>query len=226
MSIFYNDAWFIGSVFDALGNVVQFNDLVPEQTGIEMEPINQVHSTGDYQSGERNAVMLAGIDFSGETQLQTWKNDRTPVAAVALSRSGIGRNLRWTDFLKLKELFATPKPLRSEGDAFIKATLEDFDVDPVRERNLANSAGGTSIILPLAGPELTLAAESGVLFDLTLRARDFAGLELAFTTTSFNNERGTVQLVLPANTWTVEWELNGAVNASLRADGSSEFIAG
>lgn len=226
MGILYNDNWHVASVFDQAGNVVQFNTLIGGETGFEMEPINQEYTAGDYQSGERNALMLASAEFDGAAQIADWVEQGTPVAAVALSRGLNGRNYRWAEYLKLSEKLNNPKAARSEGDGFLKVMLQNFDVNPVRVRNLIQDAGGTSIVLPISGETLTLAAEDGGAFDLTLNALDYSDVQLDTVTASFNNERGSVELTLPSNTWKVTWDLDGATQASLRADGSTEYVAG
>lgn len=232
MSIFYNDNWFIAALFDSAGDVVQFNELVGGETGFEMELINQEHTTGDYQSGERNAMMLASTEYDGKTQLDSWKADKTPLRAVALSRSPNGRNMRWLKYQRLEENIDNLKPSRSDGDNFVRAMLNEFDVDVDRQRNLIYEVSGTDIILPLAGPVLTLAAENlSAAFTLTLTAYDYGtdgtdGSSLGSASDSFDSERGSVELELPANTWRVEWSLGGATKESLRADGGTEYIEG
>lgn len=233
MSIFYNDNWFIAALFDAAGNVVQFNELIGGgETGFEMELISQEHTTGDYQSGERNAMMLASPEYGGKTQLDDWKADKTPLRAVALSKSANGRNMRWLDYQRLEENIDNLKPSRSDGDNFVRAMLNEYDVDVARYRNLMHGVGDSDIILPVAGPELTLAAEDmAAAFTLTLTAYGYGtdgsdGASLGSATDNFDSERGSVQLTLPANTWRVGWSLGGATNASLRADGGTEYLAG
>lgn len=229
--IIYNDNWHVASLFDEDGNVVQFNILVGGETGFETEPINQEHTAGDYQSGERNAVMLASTEYDGLDQLRDWKADNTPVAAVAICRGRNGRNLRWISYRKLQELTDVPQPQRSEGDSFIRTVIEDFDVDPIRQRNLIYEEDGPDIILPIAGETLTLAAELDAPFDLTLSAYDYGtdgtdGAELDSVTESFDDERGSVELELPADTWRVQWDLDGAEEGSLRADGQTKYVEG
>lgn len=232
MSIYYNDNWFIAALFDAAGNVVQFNDLVGGETTFEMEEIAQQHTTGDYQSGDRNAVMLASPDYAGKTQIDEWKADKTPLRAVALSRSSNGRNLRWLEYVIPEENIDNLKPQRSEGDNFIRVMLNEFDVDVDRYRNLMYNVADTDIVLPLSGVTLTLAAEDmAAAFTLQLTAYDYGtdgtdGSSLGSASDSFDSERGSVELELPANTWRVEWSLGGATNASLRADGGTEYVEG
>lgn len=218
-----NDSWTRFSLFDAQGNVVQFNTLIGEETGFENEPINQGYTAGEYQSGERNLVMMGSPEFGGINQIRSWKAAKTELKTAA---AGPARCYRWTQWNKPKQLTDSPKAQRSEGDSFIKAVIEDYDADPQRARNLLHGVSGTEIIFPIAGPTLTLAATGGAAFDLVLSAYDFSDTQLDTVTTSFNNERGSVELTLPSNTWKVTWNLNGATQASLRADGSTEYVAG
>lgn len=219
----HNDNWTRFALFDDQGNVVQFNTLLAGETGFENEQIPQEYTAGDYQSGFQNLVQMGSPEDDGISQIRSWKAAKTVLQAVA---SGPGRNYRWTQWTKPMELTDKPVAVRSDGDSFIKAVIEDYDADPQIAKNLLTGVGGTEIVFPLAGPTLTLAAESGVAFDLTLTTYDFSDVQLDTVTTSFNNERGSVELLLPATTWSVEWALNGATQASLRADGSTEYVAG
>lgn len=231
-TIYYNDHWFVGSVFDAAGNVVQFNTLIGGETGFEMEPINQDLTTGDYQSGDRNGMILASSEYDGKVQIDDWKADRTPLRAVALSRGENGRNMRWMEYIIPEESLDNLKAPRADGDNFIRLMLNEYDVEVKRYRNLIFDETGTEMVLPLAGPSLTLAAEDlAAPFTLTLTAYDYGtngsdGASLGNATASFDSERGSVELELPANTWRIEWSLDGATNASLRADGGTEYLAG
>ncbi|MEP0004586.1 MAG: hypothetical protein ABJ387_03465 [Balneola sp.] len=229
--IYYNDAWEIAAAFDAAGNVVQFNLLIVGETGSEVEPINQEHTTGDYQSGEMNRVMIDSPDFEGADQVAAWKLARTPLKIVAVSKEPYGRNYVWPQFTKAKQATPITKPKVEDGDASVKITLEHAAVEPKRVRNLIFGEAGNSLDLPLSGITLTLAAEKASAFDLELEAFDYGtdgtdGSSLGSASDSFDDERGSVSLQLPSNTWRVEWTLNGATDASLRADGSSEYIAG
>lgn len=218
-----NDNWTRFSLFDAQGNVVQFNTLIGEETGFENEPINQEITNGEYQSGERNLIMMGSPEFGGISQIRSWKAAKTELKAAA---AGPARCYRWTQWNKPKQLTDSPKAQRSEGDSFIKAVIEDYDASPQRARNLLQGVSGTEIIFPIAGPTLTLAATKGSAFDLVLSAYDFSDTQLDTVTASFDDERGSVKLTLPSNTWAVKWNLNGATQASLRADGSTEYVAG
>ncbi len=230
MSIYYTDDWDLGSVFDAAGNVVQLNLLVGE-TGYGIEPINQEHTTGDYQSGERNSMMLESPDFEGESQIESWKAARTPLRMVAIGKGRFSRSMIWTVFTAAKQLLPMTKVKRNEGDNSLKITLEKDDASPKQRKNLIYGEAGTSLVLPIAGIDLTLAATKASAFDLTLEAFDYGtdgtdGSSLGSATDSFNNERGSVTLTLPANTWRIDWTLNGATQASLRADGLEDYVAG
>lgn len=230
--MFYNDNWFTGAVFDEEGNVVQFNTLIGGETGFEMELINQEHTTGDYQSGERDAMILASPEYDGEAQISSWKTSKTPLRAVALCRGINGRNMRWLEYTVPEENIDNLKPVRSEGDNFLRIMLNEFDVNVNRQRNLIYNETGTDMVMPLAGPTLTLAAEDlANPFTLTLTAYDYGtdgtdGSSLGSSSGSFDSERESIQLELPANTWRIEWSLGGATQASLRADGGTEYIAG
>lgn len=223
--LLYNDAWTIASLFDEAGNVVQFNTLIGGETGFEYEPIAQEHTAGDYQSGERNTLMIASPEFDGGSQLQVWKHENTPLAAVAVSTALGGRNYLWPEFVKLKELLNHPKGVRSEGDSFVKAVLEHYDVGPARKRNIAPAAGG-ELILPVAGPTLTLAATGPGAFELRLEAKDVNGATLAAATGSFDGTRASVALTLPAGTFKIAYGRGSAHSTSLRVDGSTEYVEG
>lgn len=226
MPLIQHDNWDVAAVFDAAGNVVQFNTLDPE-SGFEQEVIEQTHTAGNYQSGTHDRMTLVSLEFDGAEQLHYWRTKHVPVRAVAMARGAHGAAYLWEKPYKLANGTIVPKAVRSDGDSAIRAVLDGYDINPVRANNLAiGQPGNGEMILPLSGIKLTLSGEHSSGFTLKLEAFDYDDVSLGSASDNFSNERGSVELVLPANTWKLKWTVGSATDIALRTGSEHEYING
>lgn len=208
------------------GTALQFNNLTRDSEaniGAAAEADFKGH---EVYAGDEHTLNIGLYDITTAklNQLKAWMKNYTLLGVVI---AGLRDNVQWYEPTEI--LVEAPKGFQtgSRNMARVMMSLRGAEYDNVDKNvNLIKAATGTSMVFPIEGVTLTLAATGAAAFDLTLTAKDHAGATLDTITTGFNAERGSVELELPADTWTVEWVLNGATDASLRTDGETDYING
>ena len=168
---------------------------------------------------------------AAEDQVKAWMQANTPVAAVGL---GLQVNFLWQDTARFRiirpNFFASGQRRRATITANREGGIHKIDhrMNLLSRDDLLEtpSANVKRLIFPVEGATLTLSRDfSGADANVTLRALDSAGVELASAAGSAADPRTVVALTLPAATWHVEADLGQAGGQpALRSDGVGEYV--
>lgn len=232
--------WKKAVVYDpATGNLVQFNTLSLDGCSWDPQNIKNETPTGSAFGGRNRPLAIGFLDTDGLTQIKSW-GGKTLLNAVVLVPGG-----QHILFRENEPFFYTPGGGVNTRDGAVQHVVdaEAHGEDPAvhQKKNLAelitftNDAG--SLVFPLEGPTLTLAAGYASINspELSIIAKDYGtdgtdGSTLATSTQAVGSTgRESTTITLPANTYLIEIDLVGAgsadvTNVSLRTDGKTTYI--
>lgn len=219
----------------ANGDRVQVNTIVlqgsehPSDSNIKTES-----SDGMVFGGYTWPLAVAFLDNAGMAMLEIWHAAETDCQMVIFSPAGNSILFFTSERLDFKPGTginardgAVPHLVMMETTGGLPNVFEIKNL--AKGIQFAGDAG--TLIFPLEGPTLTLAAdyadEDGATMVIT--AKDFAGDPVATSSQAAENGRISTQITLPADTYSLDIDLlDGGTatitNISLRSDGSTEFI--
>lgn len=219
-------------------NIVQLSDIRADETTFEPprdDGSGPVDPFGNSGRGTKTASLsLATASLTGQSQIETWERDKTKIQAAGY---GPAYGYQWYE----EDALNVGQPLDIEGQVQgrpgMRLEMMHTENSPTIYRqvnllaHLAAAAGSSydeTIVFPVEGAPLTLAATVSGTANITLTAEDTGASQVGQSTDSFTDERGSVSLALPSGTYQVQCEVSGGTgvsDVSLRVDGGTIYTS-
>lgn len=218
------------------GDRVQLNKISAASSELPGDPnIKTETATGQIWGGQQWPLTIGFMDSSGLDLLQEWQDTETPVHLIIFTPAGMSIIFREPELI---EFIPGTTVNAREGlkihRVIIEAVGADLDVKQLKNlaRDISFSGNVGSIIFPISNVRLTASATyaSPDGASLVITAKDNSGSILATSSQTASAGRVTADILLPAETWSVEIDAldggSGSVSdIALRGDDSAEFLS-